>query len=280
MKIEDNELMEKLIIKGLYSNKHFCSLIISALDKKLFDSNDAAKIYSKINEYFREYKDIPDKNLLLNMFDEKDRESICEYQNEVDSFEFDIEKNMNFLIDQTDTWLKGAALKNAILDSVKIIEKGDSDNYNKINSLIKEALCRTVKFDIGVDYFNTLGSRLQKMFNLVEYKVPTYYPSLDEFTAGGFPPSTLSIVIAKSHMGKCTLNINEIKVRNKKNNKIEDVKIGEFVNRFVDINDFIKVIEECRQIKELFNKKYNNYGEEKWKKWITIQVKNLIEKER
>ena len=277
MKIEDNELMEKLIIKGLYTNKHFCSLIVSALDKKLFDSNEAAKLYSKINEYFRKYKDIPDKNLIINMFDEKDREAIYQYQKEIDSFEFDIEKNMNFLIDQTDDWLKGASLKNAILDSVKIIEKGDSDNYNKISSLVKEALCRTVKFDVGVDYFNTLGSRLQKMFNLVEYKVPSCYPSLDEFTAGGFPPATLSIGLAKSHMGKCLGKMNKIKIRNRKNNKIEDVQIGEFVNRFVDANDFIKVIKECKQIKELFNKKYGNYGEEKWKKWITMQVKNLKE---
>lgn len=207
-KIVDIDFLEKMIIKAISTNERYCSMVLSSIDKTLFENQDASRIFEKINTYFRQYKQLPERNIILSYFsDENEKKDIENYYKEIESIDFSIEKNYDFLLDQTDKWLKSSALRNAIIDSVKILENNSYDNFGTINTKIKDALCRTIKFDLGTDYFATLGSRLSEMFNLEETKIPSYYPTFDEMIAGGFPKSTLSVILSKTHGRKIKYNV-------------------------------------------------------------------------
>jgi replicative DNA helicase len=103
------------------------------------------------------------------------------------------------LIDNTNLFLKDKAIKSAIRYSIDIIEEGEYENLNKIRSLVEDALCKDIKMDLGLDYFNNLSSRLKKIMSQGDIRVPTYYPQFDEYINGGFPPFTLSVILAKIH---------------------------------------------------------------------------------
>ena len=193
------DFIEKLIFKGMFENKNYNSLINNALDKKFFESDDAGILFNSISEYFREYKEIPTIDIITNIVPEENKTKIIEYIQEINAIDVNIANNMQFLINETDNWLKEKALIHAIYDSAELINKNKRDEYSNISTLIKSALTKTIKFDIGTNYFETLGERLHKIFNSKNEVVSTGYPSWDQLMSGGFPKDTLSVFFGRTH---------------------------------------------------------------------------------
>lgn len=65
-----------------------------------------------------------------------------------------------------------------------------------------------MKFEIGTNYFEDLGSRLQRMFDSAASRTTTGYPTFDEIMAGGMPPKSLSLFFGRTHGNKSSLMIN------------------------------------------------------------------------
>ena len=204
-KIHDNEFLERLIIKTALENQQYMALISSVVNPVWFDNSNAGDIFIKLNEYFREYKQLPDKTLLSALT--SDSENSKSYLESTTSIDVNVTENFSFILDETEQFIKRSALKFAILDSVDIVnENGD---YAKVDKLVKDALSKSIKFDLGSDYWNTLGDRLQRIFTEVKRVIPTYYPTLDEYIAGGFPPKTLNLLLARTHGWKSLNMINQ-----------------------------------------------------------------------
>lgn len=208
MSILNNEFREKLIIRSMLTDPRFVSLVVTPFDERFFETQEAGKIFSAIKSHFLEFKTIPEKDIILNTTDQKNSSDILEYLNTLNQIDFDHSKNFDFLIKETDHWLKEAALKNAIMESVEIIEKNNHDEFAKISDKVKEALSKSIKQDLGLNYFDDMAERLKKMFTAAENRIPTYFPRLDEFFCGGLPPYTLTVGLAKIHAGKSNLMIN------------------------------------------------------------------------
>lgn len=208
--IQNDEFLEQLIVKSILVDRKYFSLVFDKIEEKYFDEVVASNIFKTCSEYFKEYKNLPDKSIILNACDTKLQPNIAEYINSVESLDFDNSNssNFDFLIDSTDKWIKEKAIKNAILDSVDIVSKGKDGDYGKIEDLVKSALSKTLKFDLGLNYFNTISERIKRKFSETDYRIPTYFPEFDEKISGGFPKKTLSIFIAKSFGGKSNFMIN------------------------------------------------------------------------
>ena len=84
-----------------------------------------------------------------------------------------------------------------MVESLPIID--NKSDLELIRAKVEEALCKDLKVDLGLDYFQDLSSRLSRIFNATDIRIPTYYPTFDEFINGGFPPYTLSVICAKIH---------------------------------------------------------------------------------
>jgi len=195
-----------------------------------------------------EYKDIPQKDIIINSF-EDNKDDIIESLSDVELIDYDIVRNYDHLLTQTNSYLKEKAIKKAIISSVDKVD--DPDKRAEIQKDIENALSKDIKVDLGLNYFGDLGKRLREIFNAVDTRIPTYFAQLDEFINGGFTPFTLSIFAAKIHGFKSNFlaNIAARQVKNGYNVALMTLEMAEvaFAQRFdaiytlLDINKMYNV---------------------------------------
>ena len=194
----DSDFLEKLIIKGMMTDKNFLVLVTSVFEPGYFDDSSISHIFKFCRDYVSEYSEIPQIETVINSLpDEFEQNDIKEIFEEINTIDYDIARNYNHLVDQTNDYLKEQAVKNAIIESVDIVE--DKERRPEIRQKIETALTKDIKIDLGLDYFGDLGDRLTRIFTASDIRIPTYYPQFDEYINGGFPPFTLSVLTARIH---------------------------------------------------------------------------------
>jgi replicative DNA helicase len=191
----DPEILEKIIIKNLFVDDQYGIMISSVFEKEYFDNIQLSNIFGYVKEYFNQYGKVPDRSIISAVFDEKDK--IESEFKDIDSIDFDIVKNYDFLLTETNQYLKGQSIKRAIIKSVDIIESKKDISF--IREEIENAICKDINIDLGLKYFQDIGKRLKEIFSASETRIPTYFPQFDEYISGGFPPFTLSVIVARIH---------------------------------------------------------------------------------
>lgn len=230
---------EKMILKACLQNKFFSSLLYNVFDERNFDDPYISKLIRISLKHHREFNNLPSLDIILEKIGKEEKE-LEPFKDIVDkslmldvSVGEDNEKDLNYVIEETDKYIKKQALKNSIIDSVNIIGDDDKDltpdEYNKIKDKIESSLTNTIKKDIGLNYFDDMSERLKRVFNVEETKIPTYYQDFDEFINGGIGSYSLSIILAKVHGYKSTLisNIASRQVLNGKNVVIFSLEMSE-----------------------------------------------------
>ena len=191
----NSEFLEKIIIKGLLEDKQFLILVSQVFEKEYFDDPTIGDVFQVSKEYVDKYKKIPPKDVIINSVENSN--DIKELFNEINNVDFDIIKNYDYLLEETNKRLKEQAVKRAIIESVDIIDKGE--DKSQIRKKVEDALCKDLKIDLGLQYFKDMGPRLKRIFNDTDIRIPTYFPAFDEMIQGGFPPLSLSIIASKIH---------------------------------------------------------------------------------
>jgi len=194
-----SDYIEKLILKTALTDKHYLLLIANSFEGRYFESLTAKQIFNRLREHVEKYHEIPDHELLINL-DGVNYNDVKSYLDDVDNVNIDIAKQLNYIYDVTNEYLKDAALKNAVMDTVDIISK--NGDKSRIRSKFEDALAKNLNIDLGLDYFNTIGERIKRMIDISKHKVPTYFYTLDEIMNGGMPPYTLNIILGKIHGAK------------------------------------------------------------------------------
>ena len=197
-----NEFIEKLIISGGQQDKMFLATISSVYEKQYFEDETVGNIFVFMKEHLEKYGTIAPRDVIINMVENS--QGIFEH---IDSIQFDMAKNYEYLFDQTNQHLKDRAIKDAILKSVDIINKGP-DQVGQIQKVVEEALCKDLRIDLGLNYFESIKDRLRRIFTNVVKRVPTFLPQFDEYITGGFPPYTLSVFVARIHGWKSSMLAN------------------------------------------------------------------------
>lgn len=263
--ISDQDFLEKLIIKSMLEDVNFGALVINTFSPLYFEIPAASDIFSRAREFFITEKKLPETGFLMAMVNSK--ESVTEFLQEAQSIEINTTKNLDTILSETDAFLKKAAVKRAILDSADVVNS-DGD-YGLIDKSVKEALAKSLKFEVGTNYWDTLGERLQRIFTDVKRLIPSYFPTLDELISGGFPPKTLSVFAAATHGGKCVSGSTYITIRSK--NTIKQVTISSVVNKELEISYKNSEISMDKK-KALFIKKYGiEQGSKKWSNYLELQ---------
>lgn len=262
----ENKILEQLIIKGCCIDPYYLASLSSVFSKEYFDNPVAGKVYNFISEHFNEYKNIPQKAIIISEFDTSTSTEVSDFLNDVDNMEFNYTKNYDYLYNKTNDYLKEKAIKKAILSSVDIINK--KEDIVNIRRFVEDALSKDLKIDLGINYFNSLNERLPRLMGPGDIRVPTGFPTFDERINGGFPPYTLSIMVAKIHGFKSTFlaNMCARQVLLGKNVVLTSLEMSEdaFSQRFdsiftlLDINKMyrekklkIELMKKLKEIKEL-----------------------------
>jgi len=202
--IKDTLYLEQCIIKTMLKDDEYAFKVISSFEPDYFDTPGISSIFSSIKNNIKSFGEIPQSSIIIN--ESSDVEDVKKILSEIDSFEYDDSKNYQWLMEQTNFYLKDKAIKSAIVQGVDIIENGD--NPQIIREMIETALCKDLKIDLGTDYFDDFGIRMDRIINSNVERIPSYYPELDEYLNGGFVPYTLNVIGAPIHKGKSLLMAN------------------------------------------------------------------------
>ena len=194
----DSRFLEKVILKGCMVDKGFLATITSTFRTEYFDDPVISEIFTFLKSHLEQYDKIPPRDAIRGSLSHHDDE-IREIFSEMDAIDFDIAKNWDYLLKESNEYLKDKAVKRAILDSVDVINSGKIEERGKIRELVEAALAKDLRIDIGLDYFEMLGERLKRIFTTSSNRIRTYFPQFDEYLNGGFPPFTFSVIVARVH---------------------------------------------------------------------------------
>lgn len=191
-------MLSTTILQNLLQSKEYSSKVLSYLLPEYFDNHIDAAIFESISEFVVKYDNIPSRDALKIILGEKSiNVSKKEISEKVDSLFVDNEeKNLDWLIDSTEKFCRDAAIRNAILRAVDIID-GNDDKYTPeaIPDILKSALAVGFDTSIGHDYFLDASARLE--FNTSEtIRIPIGIDKIDKITKGGLKPKTLTILYA------------------------------------------------------------------------------------
>ena len=177
----------------------FIEQVYDIVDPKYYD-NDALKwIVKECVAYFIKYK----KTITLDAFKviinniENDilKTSIVEILKEV--YQHFEATDLDFVQDKTLDFFKNQKLKNAIVESVEILEvNGDFDSIKK---LIDEALRAGMGRDVGHKYLDMIEYRYS---NMARDTISTPWNLIDELIQGGLGAGELGVVVAPAGVGK------------------------------------------------------------------------------
>lgn len=194
----NSDFLEKIILKGILADKDFLILTSSVFEPEYFDDPNISHAFRFCRDYADEHNSLPSKDAIVHSSENPD--DIRDIIEQAEQTDFDVANSYEFLLNQSNDYLKEKALKLAIIESVDDVE--NPERRNIIQKRIEEALIKDIKVDLGLKYFEELGGRLRRIFTTSENRIPTYFPVFDEYLNGGFPPFTFSVLTAKIHGGK------------------------------------------------------------------------------
>jgi archaellum biogenesis ATPase FlaH len=188
-------------IACLMTDVGFMGQIYDILDEKHFD-NDALKwVVKECKLYYNEYK----KPITLDVFKVK----VNDVQNDVlkttiveklkEVYRYHEAPDLEFIKDQSINFFKNQTLKNAILESVEILEsKGDFEN---IKNIIDGAMRAGTERDIGHEYSED-ASIEERYSEMARDVVATPWDVFNELTQGGLGGGELGVIVAPAGIGK------------------------------------------------------------------------------
>ena len=149
------------IIASLLRDVKFIQTISDILEPAMFDSDSNKWIVKTIRDYYYEYKKQPTLEVIKYKIDEIENDILK--VGVVDKLR-DVWKNieatdLEFVEEQTLDFCKNQTLKNAILNSVELLENKD---YDGIKSIIDEAMKAGTTRDLGHEYLKSLEERLSE----------------------------------------------------------------------------------------------------------------------
>ena len=196
----ENLFLEQCIIKTMMQDDEYAFLVVSAFRPDYFENTGVSAIFREIKTNLKTHNELPQKEIIINTVTAMEKVDVEPFLEELEKIDYDINKNYDWLMEETNKYLKDKAIKTAIIESVDIIDEHKS--VQQIRELVEDALCKDMKIDLGSNYFDDFGLRLQRIMEGDDNRVPSYYPLLDEYLNGGFIPYSLSVIGAPIHKGK------------------------------------------------------------------------------
>jgi len=186
------------IISSLLSDKKFIQTISDILEPDYFDSDANKWLCKIIRDYFFEYKTTPTLEVMKVKIDEMENEilQVSVVENLKESWRNVESTDLKFVQEQTLEFCRNQVMKQAIMDSVDLIEVGQ---YDQIKKIVDNAMKAGSDRDLGHDYIIGIEERLTKS---TRETVKTGWDPIDEIMDGGLGAGELGVVVAPAGIGK------------------------------------------------------------------------------
>jgi replicative DNA helicase len=197
-------MFQESLAQLILEDRAFADQIGEVLDTNFFEIKYLVPFVEKIYDYKRKYQVHPSREILTTIIN-----------NDLDDEnELVVEQVKNFLL-RTKTkeindiayikqsslkFCKNQKMKEAILNSVPLVKKGE---YDQIEKLIKEAVSLGLEDDDGHDLIADFALRYAEGFR--KNLVPSGWPEINKITDGGLAAGEMAVFIAPSGTGKSWL---------------------------------------------------------------------------
>jgi len=204
----DDQYLMTCLLKGMIEDKDYALTVAQSFEERYFDTAVMAEIFKSISYHVGKHNALPNRDIVINSISKDLRDEVISLFELADSTDFSVAQNYDWLLEQTNLYLKDRAIKRAVVDAVHLID--NKEDIQQIKDIIENALCKDIRIDLGLNYFDVWEERLRRIFRSSDNRIRTFYPVLDELFNGGFPPYTLNMFIAKIHGHKTNIMTNII----------------------------------------------------------------------
>lgn len=192
------------IISSLLGDRSFLRQVFDILKSEYFDSDASEWLVREIMSYVHEYEKLPTLDVLKVRINTIDRDVLK--ISVVDTLKFawnHLESDdLQYVKEQTIDFCKNQCIKNAILDSVELLEQG---KYDVIKQKVDDAMKAGHDSNLGHEYKTMIVERYE---DSVRNVVSTGWDVIDEITQGGFGKGELVLFAAPPGIGKSWSLIN------------------------------------------------------------------------
>ncbi len=192
------------VISSLLMDVNYLIQVSDILLPEYFDNEGNRYIISKILEYYTEYNKAPTADAMKIYLEKITNEQLKESVriNLLESYKMMESDDLKIIRDETITFCKNQVLKQAILDSVDLLQIG---KYDEIQEIIKKAGQAGTDKNLGHDYKKDIDSRYAVD---LRNPIPTPWPIINDVTQGGPGAGELWIFVGKPGGGKSWTMIN------------------------------------------------------------------------
>jgi replicative DNA helicase len=193
------QLLNQIII-----DKDFARSIIDVMDVNYFDNKYFKIITQMIKEYYSKYEHTPTFETLeqitkSELQQELASKIVLDTLNKIKEAPID---GGSFVQDKALKFCKQQELQKAITKAQKVIDGGEFENYETVETVIREALQVGEREDGMSDVFSNLDDVLNEDFR---HPIPMGIPSIDRLLKGGLAKGEIGVVLAPTGVGKSTL---------------------------------------------------------------------------
>jgi replicative DNA helicase len=198
--------IENIIFGNLIHNEEYARKVIPFLKSEYFTDNVDRTVYELIEEYVGKYSKFPTKDALtidLNNKGGLKDEEFKSAESVISGLTKSDDREMDWLIDSTETFCKDKALYNALMESIKLVDdkRKDGISVGAIPQLLSDALAVSFDSSIGHDFLDDSDARYE-FYHRTEVKIPFDLDFFNKITKGGLPRKTLNIALAGTGVGK------------------------------------------------------------------------------
>jgi len=184
------------LVYSLLTDGSFLDRVAESIDTKYFDNESFAWIIDTIKGYSKKYKAPPSLDALAVYVKELPNETLRNTVKSTLKDMFNDITGLEFIKDKTVEFCQDQALKNAIYESVTMLQSGNRLDVRKI---IDDALKVGIDTNIGHEYTEMFMSRITGVTRNV---VPTGWGVIDGIMDGGLGAGELGLIVAPSGVGK------------------------------------------------------------------------------
>ena len=192
------------LINQIIVDKDFSRSIIDVIENNYFENKYFKIIIQMIKEYYTKYEHIP-------TFDTLEQITKSELQQELASkivldtltkIKDAPTEGQEFVQEKALKFCKQQELQKAITKAQKVIDGGEFENYDTLETLVREALQVGEREDGMEDVFNNLDEVLNEDYR---HPIPMGIPGIDRLLKGGLARGEIGVVLAPTGVGKSTL---------------------------------------------------------------------------
>ena len=186
------------IISSLLTDVKFVKQIIDILEVSYFDTDSNKFLVKSIKDYFVKYKSQPTMESIKVMVDdvENDVLKIAIVDSLRGAWQHREDPDLEFVKEKTLEFCKNQIMKNAIMQSVELLE---TQQYDDIKGIIDTAMTAGMERDIGHEYITGFEERMTKQARDTQ---PTAWDSVNDLMDGGLGGGELGVIVAPAGIGK------------------------------------------------------------------------------